>query len=869
MKIHKIEVARGIQWVEVPEADLRVLCGCPPDAVKHLSKRGLILSQEVKGVACETGPNAILLSDVLLQNGEFSNLAEFPVLQMLYKQGLIIPGHPSNTGRKPLLIGSADQVQAQMRYIYRGNYGLVSREEMMQAGISEQQANEMMRMKLKFAFGHIHPTSDFLDSRIIQDNSVEIANGVSLRRISPNVFEFSFCGESVTVDINLPPGTSYECAYPLGYRQFSPEYFAVIHSGEGDGWDVNRPCMSSIITFQGNIYLIDAGPHVVNTMAALGIGVDQVDGIFHTHAHDDHFAGLTALMRAGRRIQYYATPLVRASVEKKLAALLGVEEERFTDYFDVKDLEFDVWNDIKGLEVKPIFSPHPVETNIFIFRTLWGSGYRSYAHFADIVSLKILKGMITEQAEIPGITQAMFDRVRDDYLQPVDLKKIDIGGGMIHGEARDFKEDASARILLAHRAGDLTAEEKEIGSNSAFGTIDVLIEGESEGFRRHAFTFLESNLPGVALHDLRMLINHPISEINPGAIILKEGETPGAVLLLLSGLVEKIRTSDNMFGNLSAGSLIGVGAMLDNRPSRFTFRASSFVRLLRLPIKLYAEVIGRNGLLEHMRHTADLLAFLESTNLFDGLPVTVLRRIVDGAVQHCFKQGEVIEGEDVLMINVISSGRVERAIGTKVLEVLGARDFFGEEGAILNVPGLFLLRAMEDTFVVQIPGNLMENVPILRWKIFEEHQQRAARIVRGEGEEATFIWQDSFAIHVARMDGHHKKLFEIADTILAHLLGGSDIGSLANAFEALVDYTRYHFVAEEKLMQLYHYPRVLQHSKMHTELISQLVEYKGNIFNGNVPDRAGFLGFMDRWMIRHIFDEDRKYGVFLNQKGVY
>ncbi|HEU0283091.1 MAG TPA: MBL fold metallo-hydrolase, partial [Gallionella sp.] len=477
MAIHKIDVARGIQWVEVPEADLRVLCGCPADAVKHLIKRGLILPQEVKGVTCETGPNAILLSDLSLQNGEFANLAEFPVLQMLYKQGLILPGHPNNTGRKPLLIGSPDQVESQMRYIYRGNYGLVSREEIIQAGVPAEQAAEMMRLKLKFAFGRIRPTSDFIDTRVVGDSAVEIANGVSLRRLRPNVFEFSYRGETVTVNLNLRLGEAYECAYPLGYRRFEPEYFAIIQSGEGDGWDVNRPCMSSIITYQGRIYLIDAGPHLVNAMTALGIGIHQVDGIFHTHAHDDHFAGITALMRAGHRIRYYATPLVRASVAKKLAALVGMEEERFADFFDIRDLTFDTWNDIEGLEVMPVFSPHPVETNIFVFRTLWGSGYRTYAHFADIVSLDVLQGMVTDQQEAPGLDRQAFERIRKAYLAPVDLKKIDIGGGMIHGDARDFRSDASSRILLAHRASELTLEEKEIGSSAAFGTVDVLIAG--------------------------------------------------------------------------------------------------------------------------------------------------------------------------------------------------------------------------------------------------------------------------------------------------------------------------------------------------------------------------------------------------------
>jgi hemerythrin len=535
MRIHKIEVSCGIKWVTIPEVNLHILCGCPADAVKHLIKRGLILPQEIQGVVCETGPNAILLSDFLLQNGEFANLAEFPVLQMLYKQGLILPGHPNNTGRKPLLIGSADQVESQLGYIYRGNYGLVSREEIMQTGISEEQATEMMRLKVKFAFGRILPTSDFIDTRIVSDDVVEITGGVCIRRLQLNVFEFSYSGERVTVDLNLHPGDAYECPYSLGFRRFEPEYFSVIHSGDGDGWNINNPYMSSIITYQGNIYLIDAGPYISKILAALGIGIDQVDGIFHTHAHDDHFAGLTALMRTSRRIRYFATPLVRASVEKKLSALLGIEEEQFTDFFDVQDLFFDKWNDVHGMEIMPIYSPHPVETNIFVFRILWSEGYRTYAHFADIASLNILEDMVTDQQEMPGLNQQAFERIRTTYLTPYDLKKIDIGGGMIHGNAMDFQEDTSHRILLSHYSSELSPKEKEIGSSAPFGTIDVLVKGQREEFRRHAFAYLQVNLPGVSFHDLQILINHPIRLINPGAIFLKEGEASQEMMLLLSG----------------------------------------------------------------------------------------------------------------------------------------------------------------------------------------------------------------------------------------------------------------------------------------------------------------------------------------------
>lgn len=869
-RIHKIDVARGIQWVEIPAAGLRVLCGCPADVVKHLTKRGLILPHEVDGVACETGPNAILLSDHSLQNGEFANLAEFPVLQMLYKQGSIIPGHPNNTGCKPMLIGSTEQVESQMRYIYRGNYGLVSQEEMIQAGATAEQAVAMMRLKLRFAFGRIRPSGDFLDSRVLGEAALELAPGVSLRRLRANVFEFACEGETVTVDLNLPPGESYPCAYPLGYHRFRPEYFSVIHSGEGDGWDVNRPCMSSVITHQGRIFLIDAGPQLGHTMTALGIGIDQVDGIFHTHAHDDHFAGLTALMLAGRRICYYATALVRASAAKKLAALLGVEEERFGDFFEIHDLDFDRWNDIEGLEVMPVFSPHPVETNIFVFRSLWGDGYRSYAHFADIASLDVLREMVTDDAAAAGLDYAAFERVRAAYLVTADLKKIDIGGGMIHGNAKDFHDDASTRIVLAHRAGELTPDEKEIGSSAAFGSVDVLVAGQTDELRRLAFGYLESHLPGVPLHEMRMLVNHPVTEINPGTIILKEGGTLDDVMLLISGRVEKLRTQDQLYGSLSGGSLIGEDTLLDKRTSRYTFRASSFLRVMRLPAELYWTVVRRNGLLERVRRAADLNAFLDTTKLFgEGLQVAVLGRITDGATERRFQPGEMVTDADLSMLNIIHFGRIERRVGRELVDVLRERDYFGEEAAVFKAPSLFRLHVMEETAVVQIPGELLQDVPILRWKLLENSQQRAARFAYGREAAAGLVWSDALSIQIAHMDLQHKRLMEIANVIVQHLYPEADREALAAAFDALVDYTYYHCAAEERLMAQYGYPQALDHCQRHGELISQVQDYAALARSGAVPETGDFLRFFESWLLRHIADEDRDYGEFLNARGVY
>jgi len=99
----------------------------------------------------------------------------------------------------------------------------------------------------------------------------------------------------------------------------------IIEAGtsESEARDMTRPCMSSIIVFQRKIYLIDAGPNVLESLRYLGIGVNEIEGIFHTHSHDDHFNGLTALIRSDHRIKYYSAPIVRHCVMKKLARVIS------------------------------------------------------------------------------------------------------------------------------------------------------------------------------------------------------------------------------------------------------------------------------------------------------------------------------------------------------------------------------------------------------------------------------------------------------------------------------------------------------------------------------------------------------------------
>jgi hemerythrin len=746
--IKKTKIINGVYWVEVAEAGLSLLCGCPADAVKHLKKRGLIEEVERAGLRCETGPNAILLSDVLMQNGSFSNLTEFPVLQMLYLQGMILPGHPNNTGAKPLLVGAEAQVRAQMEYIFRGNYGLVSVAEIMDAGIDQAAATAMFNLKMRFAFGQISRPEQLIDCQVLADAPVELRPGVSVARIGFNRFRVAYAGEAVEVDLNLADGETYEPPYQLGHHLLRREYFAVVHSGEGDGWDVNRPCMASILMFQGKIYLIDAGPNILTSLNCLGISVNEIEGIFHTHAHDDHFAGLTTLIRTDHRFKYFATPLVRAAVTKKLCALMPLSEDNFSYFFDIHDLVADQWNPLDGLEVMPMYSPHPVETNVFYFRAHWLDGYKTYAHLADITALKALQKMVETPQLGQPLAPDLLARVHETYFAPADLKKIDAGGGLIHGDAEDFATDPSPKIVLAHLSRPLTQQQREIGSSAGFGMVDVLIPANHDLLADVALRHLQFYFPHAPAPELRYLLNHPVQHYNAGTILLRRGSEVKSVYLLLTGAVEYVDSTRNELGLFPAGSLIGFYSATRGQPSPETYRASCHLTVLEFPLASYQQFVARNALHADLRRMEEHMLFLEQTWLFgEVVSFPILAKLARQMERLVLPPGLDIDlydrehrhwhPDEPPVLFVLAQGTAN-LVGSQPGRPndwtlsLNPGDFFGGEPMLLL--GLLQrqfghLRAMAGpagTTLYYLPAKVAVDIPIAHWKMLETYEKRYA-----------------------------------------------------------------------------------------------------------------------------------------------
>jgi hemerythrin len=722
-----IRVSAGMHLVRIPEAQLEILCGCPPDAVKTLMKRGFILGTSRGGADFETGPNAILLSDVTVQGGTFCNMTEFPVLQMFYRQGMILPGHPCNTGRKPLIMGLLPQIHAQRKYLHRGTFGLTDEAEMMEVGMRQDAASEIMRFKRRFAGGADRGTEDSLEFVPIEAEPVALPGGATVERLGVNRYAFSAGGSRVEVDMNLAPGETYEAPVRLDYHKVKMDYFSILHVGEGNGWDKDRPCMSSIVVFQGKFYLIDTGPNILNSLTALGISVNEIEGIFHTHAHDDHFAGLTSLVRADHRIKHFAAPLVRASVMKKLSALMSLPERSFANTFEFHDLRFNAWNDIDGLEVMPVLSLHPVETSVLLFRALWAGGYRTYTHLADIPSLRVMDDYLLRSEGSSGLSARIRDDLSDAMFAAADLKKVDAGGGSIHGEAADFQGDGSAKIVLSHTNAEFSASQKEIGASAVFGTQDSLIESNQDYVMRAAERHLSNRFPSAPRCDIDMLMNCPIERVNAGELIIRKGSPCRTVYLILNGVAEIIDSARGIQHMASAGTFAGELAALEETVNDSACRAKSYVTLLEIPADLYSGFVKRNFGLKESVELCKRTLFLQGTWLFgEMVSSNVLNLIARSAANASAKAGEKAGSAGEENLYLVKTGWVDVSFEGNVVDSAGPGDFFGEESVFFQRSSLMDAVAAEDASFFVIPGSILSGIPIAAWKLVEVYERRLA-----------------------------------------------------------------------------------------------------------------------------------------------
>jgi hemerythrin len=130
-----------------------------------------------------------------------------------------------------------------------------------------------------------------------------------------------------------------------------------------------------------------------------------------------------------------------------------------------------------------------------------------------------------------------------------------------------------------------------------------------------------------------------------------------------------------------------------------------------------------------------------------------------------------------------------------------------------------------------------------------------------------FSWQPEYSVGYPDIDNQHKKLFELADRLHSAMASGKGKDVLGKTLADLIAYTKGHFAAEERLMQVHHYPDYAQHKAFHDALTSRVVGFQKEFEANRTALTVGLLQFLKDWLSHHIGETDRKIAAYLKAKA--
>ncbi|MFA4995009.1 MAG: bacteriohemerythrin [Bdellovibrionales bacterium] len=131
-------------------------------------------------------------------------------------------------------------------------------------------------------------------------------------------------------------------------------------------------------------------------------------------------------------------------------------------------------------------------------------------------------------------------------------------------------------------------------------------------------------------------------------------------------------------------------------------------------------------------------------------------------------------------------------------------------------------------------------------------------------------WDDhTMSVHVGVLDDDHRILVSMINDLFGSLQDGRDKQAIVAILDKLVARTIEHFSLEESYFAKTEYPEASPHMIAHAEMTELVLTYQQECKSGN-PDAfmAEKANFLWNWLVNHDLTLDKKYGPYLNSKGV-
>jgi hypothetical protein len=404
-----------------------VLFGCPPEVLKRILSAHLPM------------PDTIVLPSKLHHHHSSQASLEFPLYHFLFVQrGL-------ERKRRYQVVALPEQCRSVAELLRITVVGPTDR-EMKAAGTPPALAKELFGETTYWALknpeqgGRPYRVEEMIDFHPLRPGERcplyaghDKLPAVQMERVGDAQYRVLYGEDAYDVDLTVT--AEQGPSYPLKHKKFdkSPGRFTLTVLGRSNGFDPKDPANGYLLNVDGTVVLWDCPAYLRQHLKKLKLDPRDIDVFILSHVHEDHLDAAESLRDPP--FELYTTPEVYYSLCVKLAAVFGcsVEEARKFHHWHPIDIAQPRLK-LNGATYEFFHAVHAIPAlGVRVSKKI--NGRRGLLHISgDHLANAPLNAMY----EAKGISKRRYEQVTSLLTGKETLTLVDAGGGMIHGDYRDY-----------------------------------------------------------------------------------------------------------------------------------------------------------------------------------------------------------------------------------------------------------------------------------------------------------------------------------------------------------------------------------------------------------------------------------------------
>lgn len=426
-----------------------ILVGCPPEILKALMVKHIPM------------PDTIVIPGTLYRHHSSQACLEFPFYHFLFIQQGLARGKKFKVYAKKSVCKTLTELA---RITLLGPDLKESIDAEKRLGIPKKLDKGKIKQILK-EVDYLAPKNEkgknYKLNEMIEFIPLEIGNekevypaykehpAVKIKREDENKF-------SIACDIKLKCDVAFKRrqspVYPINPKPISDSerqsqsIFTVRCLGSSEGFDPTKPANGFLFHFHGKWFLWDCPAYLRLHLDKLGLGFDDIDGIFISHVHEDHL-DIMETISDQKKVKIYTSPEIFHCMILKLMAILECSYDEAKAYYDFYPIYVNQPFELDGADIEVFYSSHAIPA--LGLRMTVNNQSRQASVFISGDNLS--KRMIKKLTELKIYDKNRLDEV--NHFLPdkkiVDIAFVDTGGGAIHADVEDYAKNKN-KIVYMH-----------------------------------------------------------------------------------------------------------------------------------------------------------------------------------------------------------------------------------------------------------------------------------------------------------------------------------------------------------------------------------------------------------------------------------